>query len=86
VSDERVWLRHPETGGAFHCPSAAVDDWAGMGWVPGDPPQEVNPALVDRLALERELAERSAEREAAEKQAAKTAKPRAAKSAESEEN
>jgi len=47
MSDERVWLKHPPTGGFFHAPVAAVDDWADRGWVPTDErPEEVNLATA----------------------------------------
>jgi hypothetical protein len=40
MSDERVWLRHPETGGmnAFSAEAAAV--WQARGWVPCEEPAE----------------------------------------------
>jgi hypothetical protein len=28
MADERVWLHNSETGGYFHCPAEAVEDWA----------------------------------------------------------
>jgi hypothetical protein len=55
--DGFVWLHNSETGGYFRCPDGAVDDWREMGWEPSDPPEEVNPAIASRLALEREQAE-----------------------------
>jgi hypothetical protein len=62
MSDERVWLRHPETGGAFHCPVGAVDGWRELGWVDGEPPVEVNPAVADLVAArEAEAAARAAQ-------------------------
>ena len=30
---DRVRLRHPETGGEWDCPAAAVDGWKELGWV-----------------------------------------------------
>lgn len=44
---ERVWLRNPETGGAFHCPADAADSWRARGWVDGEEPQQVNPAVAE---------------------------------------
>lgn len=29
---DRVRLRHPETGGEWDCPAAAVDGWKELGW------------------------------------------------------
>jgi len=53
MSDERVWLRHTEHGGAFHAPVGAVEAWAQMGWVPGEPPPpEPDPAVVENLAAQ----------------------------------
>lgn len=52
--DKRVWLTHPETGGNFHCPAEAVEAWQAMGWVPGEAPVEVNPAVAERIAYQRE--------------------------------
>jgi hypothetical protein len=60
MSGDRVWLRHTEHGGAFHAPAEAVEAWAAMGWVPGEPPEEHNPAVAENLA-----AQAAAEREAA---------------------
>jgi hypothetical protein len=51
LSEQRVWLRHAETGHLFECPTAAVDDWAALGWAPTDErPVEVNPVVAERLA------------------------------------
>lgn len=51
MSDERVWLRHNETGHFFACPASAVEDWAGLGWQPtGERPAEYNPVLAERDA------------------------------------
>lgn len=50
--DERVWLRHPDTGGAFHCPVAALNAWMALGWERGEAPVEVNPAIAERVAFE----------------------------------
>lgn len=44
---DKQWLRHPETGGYFHCPGDAVDGWKSRGWEEAEPPQETNPAVVE---------------------------------------
>lgn len=55
MSDERVWLKHAETGHFFHCPEGAVEDWQDLGWQPTDErPVEVNPTVAERLAWEAE--------------------------------
>jgi hypothetical protein len=57
MADERVWLRHGETGGHFHCPSEAVEDWQGLGWEPVDtPPDEPNPVVAELVAWQAEQA------------------------------
>ncbi len=71
MSDDRVWLINLATGGTFHCPTDAVDGWLELGWVPGEPPVETNPALADILA-ERARAEQVA---AATEQEKPTTKP-----------
>lgn len=43
----RIWLRHPDTGGFFHCPADALDQWLGMGWQMSDPPPQDNPAVAE---------------------------------------
>lgn len=84
ADDPRTWLRHPETGGYFHCPDGAVEGWEEIGWQRSDPPPpEPNPAVADRLALERELAEKA---EAEAKPARKTTAAKPAKTAEPEES
>jgi len=51
MDNKRVWLRHGETGGYFHCPAEAIDDWAELGWQPADgPPDEPNPVVAELLA------------------------------------
>jgi len=66
MSDERVWLTHPEHGGSFHCPAEAVEAWAEMGWEPAEsPPEEHNPVIAENLAAR-----------AAEEQARAEAKPK----------
>lgn len=54
MSDERVWLRHGETGGYFHCPAEAVDAWRELGWEPSDAPEEPNPVTAELLAWQAE--------------------------------
>lgn len=44
---ERVWLHNPETGGNFHCPADAAAGWRLRGWVDGEEPQEINPAVAE---------------------------------------
>lgn len=46
MSDDRIWLRFPETGGTFHCPTDAAPAWQARGWEPCDPPVEVNQATA----------------------------------------
>jgi hypothetical protein len=63
MSDERTWLKHPETGHFFHCPTPAVEDWLELGWqVTDERPEEINPVVAERLAWE---AQQRAAREAA---------------------
>lgn len=70
MSDERQWLRHPETQGHFNCPAGAVDDWKDMGWEPCAPPVDPNPVIAEHLAWrEAEAARLEAERQT------ETAKP-----------
>ncbi len=67
--DERVWLRHNETGHLWECPAGAVEDWADMGWEPTDErPAEVNPVVAERVAWE---AEQRAAQEPAPKKSTK---------------
>lgn len=40
---EFAWLRHEEHGGYFRCPVAAIAYWTPRGWVPSDPPPDVDP-------------------------------------------
>lgn len=55
--DSHVWLKHPKSGGYFHCPVGAVEHMAELGWEPSEPPpEEVNPAVAEQLAWRRELA------------------------------
>jgi hypothetical protein len=57
----RQWLRHPETGGYFNCPTEAIDVWKAKGWEESDPPEELNPAIAERNAF---LAQQAASAEA----------------------
>lgn len=53
--DERVWLKHKDTGHLWDCPAGAVDDMADLGWEPTDErPAEVNPVVAERVAWEAE--------------------------------
>lgn len=70
IAVERVWLRNPGTGGYFHCPVAAVEEWTtpDMGWVPaGEPPEEHNPVVAEALAQRQAMAEQAATEEKAAK-------------------
>lgn len=68
MSVERVWLRHAEHGGYFHCPAGAVDDWLAQGWAVADgPPEEHNPVIAENLAARAAAVE---EQERAQKEAA----------------
>jgi hypothetical protein len=67
MSEERVWLFHPASGGHFHCPATAVEEWTApaMGWVVADaPPDEHNPVTAEALAQQRELADQAAAEQA----------------------
>lgn len=65
---------HPEVGPG-RLPYGAVEDWSGLGWKPGPPPEPVdasrNPALVDQAAATR------ASDEPEQKTTATTTKPAA---------
>jgi hypothetical protein len=74
MSDGFTWMKHPEVGIPWRCPDAAVDQWIDLGHERCDPPVEINPAIADRLALERERAEQ-AEKPAAKKAAKSDQKP-----------
>ena len=53
MSDERVWLRHKETGHLWECPVGAVDAWTApeLGWeVTDERPTEHNPVVAELLA------------------------------------
>lgn len=52
MSDERVWLRHKEHGGAWFAPGGAVGAFAEMGWEPGEPLEELNPVVAENLAAQ----------------------------------
>jgi hypothetical protein len=83
--DERIWLKHKETGGFFHCPVGAVEAFATGGWEPTDErPPEPNAAIAERidptqvqafrdgLVQAEALRKRIEERELAAKSAAET--------------
>lgn len=72
MGDERVWLKHGEHGGYFHCPADAVDEWSDLGWEPSDAPEEFNPVTAERIAAEQAAAEQRAAEEAAAKAAKKS--------------
>lgn len=46
--DEFTWLRHPATGGVFHCPLDAADAWKARGWEPCEPPEEPDAATAEQ--------------------------------------
>ncbi|HTI26186.1 MAG TPA: hypothetical protein VL652_34675 [Kutzneria sp.] len=72
MSDERVWLQHPETGGHFECPQGAVEDWLAMGWVRADaPPEPVSPVVAEHLAAQQAAVEAAAQTQAPTKAAAR---------------
>lgn len=55
VGDERVWLYNESIDGRTILPfGASQGHWAGIGWVPGAPPEPVDttkdPALMDQPA------------------------------------
>lgn len=55
MSDERVWLRHKETGHLWECPTGAVDGWTTpeLGWeVTDERPVEDNPVVAHLLAAQ----------------------------------
>ncbi len=49
MSDEFVWMFHPETGGQQRFPTEAVSEWAAKGWrlLDADPTTDVNPTRQD---------------------------------------
>lgn len=62
MSDERIWLRHKETGHFWQCPAEAVEDWTtgDLGWeVTNERPEEPNPVVAEHLAWRRALAEQA---------------------------
>ena len=69
MSDERVWLRHKDTGGYFNCPAGVVDEWTALGFEPSDAPEEHNPVIAGRLAW---LAEQQAAQQVTTKASAKS--------------
>ncbi len=51
--DERIWLRHKESGGYFNCPAGTADTFKALGWEPaGGPPPEPDPVVAERIAHE----------------------------------
>ena len=49
--DDRVWLKHKETGGFFESPALVVAEYEKNGWQrTDDRPAEPNPALAERPA------------------------------------
>ncbi len=67
MSEERVWLTHPDHGGHFECPAGAVEAWMELGWTAAEsPPEEHNPVIAEHLAWRAELAQ-AAEAERASK-------------------
>jgi hypothetical protein len=70
--DGFTWVRHKDHGGYWRCPDGALDEMAALGWEPSEAPEEVNPAVAERIAWEREQAAEAAAREA---ENAKTTKP-----------
>lgn len=81
MSDGFTWMKHPDVDIPWRCPDGAVDQWIDLGHERCDPPVEINPAIADRLALERELADKAAAEEAAAKEAEKPAAKKTAKAA-----
>lgn len=69
MSDERTWLRHPDTGGTFHCPAPALPEWVGLGWQPCDAPEEHNPVVAELIAAQAAAREAAAIAAAASKPA-----------------
>lgn len=49
---DRVRLRHPETGGEWDCPAAAVDGWKELGWQE-ESLQSKTKAQLSEIAAER---------------------------------
>lgn len=55
MADEFVWMRHSDHGGYWQCPTPAIAYWTPRGWVPSDPPPEIDPTrahVVDAFAAE----------------------------------
>jgi hypothetical protein len=78
MSDGFTWMQHPDVGIAWGCPDGAVDQWVDLGHERCDAPVEINPAIAERLAIEKaaaEEAEREAERSAAKKSPKSNQKP-----------
>lgn len=72
--DERIWLHHPDTGGWFHCPADAVATFTALGWeISETAPEQPNPVVAERIALQRE---QDADADESAKAAKPTTKPR----------
>ncbi len=79
TSVERVWLKHPATGGFFRCPERAAEDWEKAGWVRSDPPPApVSPVVAERIEWENQR------RQSAEQQKPKTRRSAATDKGESD--
>lgn len=61
-----TWVRHKETGGTWQAPIAWLEQYPdeAADWELCDPPEEINPAVAERLAW---LAEQAAEAEKSSK-------------------
>lgn len=76
MSEDRVWLTHPEHGGHFECPAGAVEAWTSpeLGWVPAESaPEEHNPVIAEALAARAEAERVTAEEQKKPRKAAKAA-------------
>lgn len=55
MSDERVWLKHEDTGHFFECSAGAVEAHGELGWAPtNERPEEVNPVTAENVAWQAE--------------------------------
>lgn len=83
MTDERVWLYHPEAKGFFHCPAEAAEAWRrDLGWqVAENPPEEIDPATAENLAWRAEQERLASEPEPG----SKPTKSKPAKGTESQE-
>lgn len=51
--DERIWLKHKETGGYFHCPVGAIEAFEAKGWgLTDERPAELNAAISERITID----------------------------------